>query len=191
MSTELGLVNAALLRCGAEPLTADQYAEGTIKRAYLAKQQFPITLRECLNDTPWNFAIKRVELTKMPTTPLFGYASEYYLPNDCIRVLEMQPCNFKFDIEGRKLLTDGNAEKIKIKYIYHNTVYAEYNPSFEKAFVLKLAEDLSYGLVQSTTLQYKITAEAERYIRRARSYNSQEGTPESRYSDEYTMGQRL
>jgi hypothetical protein len=65
-----------------------------------------------------------------------------------------------------------------------------WNPSFIKAFYLKLAEDMAYSLVQSAALQQAIIQEAERYLRRARSYNSQEGTPESRYPEDSTFGIR-
>jgi len=66
-----------------------------------------------------------------------------------------------------------------------------FTASFVKVFVLKLAEDISYGLVQSASLQQSIISEAERYLRRARSYNSQEGTPADRYPTDYTWSQRL
>lgn len=66
-----------------------------------------------------------------------------------------------------------------------------YTASFVKVFVLKLAEDISYGLVQSAALQNSIISEAERYLRRARSYNSQEGSPADRYPTDYTWGERL
>lgn len=190
MATKLDLINGALLRCGAEPLTEPLLTANVVKRAYLINNQYDITLAETLADSGWNFAIKRASLTKLATVPLYEFACEYTLPTDCLRVLSVEPEGTRFKVEDGKILTDSVATTMFIKYIYKNITTTTYAPLFNKVFILKLAEDISFGLVQSQALQEKITKEAERYIRRARSYNSQEGTAESRYDSSYTMGIR-
>ena len=119
---------------------------------------------------------------------MFGYAAYYELPVDCLRVIELST-NEVFKVEGRQIVTDA-LDTIKIKYI--KKVSEElFSASFSKAFYLKLAEDISYQLVQSSSLQKDIASDAERYLRRARSYNSQEGTPTGRYPEDYVGGLRL
>ena len=262
MTTKLQICNAALIRCGAEAITAitDQN-----KRAITLNNQYDITLKEMLNDTPWNFATSReIRLTKS-TAPAFGYANSYTIPSSVIRILETSIAD-DFRVEKNGIVVtdyDDLSASISItrvgatatvthtahgyndqeSILISGCTQTEYNgvftitvvdantytytvtgapatpatgtplavrdaaafrvkaivlvdetymtPSFIKAFVLKLAEDISYALVQSAALQAGIIAEAERYLRRARSYNSQEGTAPSRYPESYTSGLRL
>jgi hypothetical protein len=182
--SKLSIINAALSRCGVEPLAS---LDVQSKAAKVAINQYDLTLKECINDTVWNFAVDRLELSQSGE-PLFEYTASYELPSDCIRVLSVYG-NEPYKIEGKKLVTN-TKETIQIKYL--KLVTEEYfTASFTKAFWLKLAEDISYHLVQSSALQQAIASEAERYLRRARSYNSQEGTPEGRYPEDYVGGLRL
>ena len=186
MVTKIDICNSALARCGAEQIKSLTEEN---KRAKVIAAQYEITLRELLNDSPWNFAIARVELEQNSVEPLFGYRYGYDLPTDSIKVLEVEH-NIPFRVEGDYIFSDLN-EKIKIKYVKFIDDPTKYSGSFIKAFYLKLAEDISYSLVQSASLQGQITQEAERYLRKARSMNSQEGTPESRMPEEYTYGIRV
>ena len=183
--TKLDICNMALTRCGAELIAS---LNDTSKRAKLVTNQYELTLKECLNDSPWNFAIKRATLEQKDEVSL-GLPYQYEIPTDCIRVLEL-PLGVTYKVESGYLYSD-NGTTVDIRYLAYIEDATKYNPSFVKAFALKLAEDISYALVQSASLQQSIIQEAERYIRRARSYNSQEGTPEGRYPDEYTAGIRL
>lgn len=84
---------------------------------------------------------------------------------------------------------DSSALRVKaIKYLDDPT---KHSASFNTALFLKLAENISYSLVQSQSLQQSIIAEADRYLRRARSYNSQEGLFNDAYNEQYTTGRRL
>lgn len=181
---KIDICNAALTRCGAEAISS---LDDTSKRAKLVVKQYDITLKELLNDSPWNFAISRTTLAQA-NEPLFGFKANYLLPSDCIRVLELEDKE-DYRVEGCYIVTD-QITNINIKYVKFESDPNKYSGSFVKAFALKLAEDISYALVQSASLQAAITTEAERYLRKARSMNSQEGTPESRYAEEYTYGVR-
>lgn len=183
--TKLDICNMALTRCGAELITS---LDDTSKRAKLVLNQYEPTLKECLNDSTWNFAIKRATLEQIDEVSL-GLPYQYEKPEDCIRILELQS-GVTYKVEGDYIYSDCNTS-IDIRYLAYIENAEKFNPSFVKALALKLAEDISYALVQSASLQQAITSEAERYLRRARSYNSQEGTPEGRYPDEYTTSIRL
>lgn len=182
---KLSLCNSALMRCGAEQITA---LTDVNKRASAVVNQYENTLKEILSDSPWNFAIKRIDLMEESTTPLFGAKFQYELPKDCIRVLEIES-KVPYRVESGFIMTD-QAGTINVKYVFYNKDACTYSGTFVKAFYLKLAEDISYLLVQSASLQSAITTEAERYLRKARSMNSQEGTPEARYPEDYTAGIR-
>lgn len=184
--TLLELANMALARCGAEPITA---LTDDNKRAIQANLHIESVLRDLLNETPWSFAIKRSTLTQNGA-PAYEYVAKYDLPVDHIRILDIDGVP-KYRIENGSILCDQDTE-INVKYVYYENDPALWTASFQKVFILKLAEAISYVLVQSNSLQQTIAQEAERYLRKARSYNSQEvGLPDSRYPSEYTLGIRL
>lgn len=257
---KLTIINRALARCGTEPIAT---LADTSKRALLAVDQYEATLREILNDSPWNFATDRVRLDKS-VAPVYGFSWTYTIPSTVIRILEVNQQD-AYRVESGKLLTNYNdgaasvaitrvsttatavaahtfitgdlvyisgctqtayngvftvtvidsntftftvsgspatpatgtpvfvrdTSVLKARAIVYNSAESTWTPSFIKAFYLKLAEDMAYSLVQSATLQNGIIQEAERYLRRARSYNSQEGTPESRYPEDATTSLRL
>lgn len=185
---KLAICNAALMRCGSEPIALAELTTPTSKRGLAVTSQYEITLKEILNDSPWNFATKRVELSATGNTPLFKFTQQYNLPSDTIRVLELED-KVEYRIEESALLCDVEGT-VKVKYIFFQNDPTKYSGAFVKAFYLKLAEDISYLMVQSAALQGAITTEAERYLRKARSMNSQEGTPETRFPEEYTAGIR-
>lgn len=182
---KLSLCNSALMRCGAEQITT---LADTSKRGLAVVTQYENTLKEMLNDSPWNFAIKRVNIVQDVATPLFAHSFQYELPTDCIRVLELE-CKVPYRVESGFIVCDQEGS-INVKYVWYNQDVETYSGAFVKAFYLKLAEDISFLMVQSASLQGAITTEAERYLRKARSMNSQEGTPESRYPEAYTAGIR-
>lgn len=266
MTTKLDICNRALTRCGAEPILIAELTTATSKRGIAITAQYDATLREILNDTPWNFATKKVRKNSQtkaitswsnsgttvtlvvasghgfvandvisvygllcdtyppntagvavtsvtattivytfPDTPtgtptvdstiayvtasdLFKFKYRYALPSDCIRLLELEDQQ-EYRVESTGIVCDVKTY-INIKYIYFNEDPLTYSATFIKAFYLKLAEDISYQLVQSAALQQSIIQEAERYLRRARSYNSQEGIPESRYPENFTASIR-
>lgn len=182
---KLALCNSAVMRCGSEPIAS---LTDTSKRALAVVSQYSVTLRELLNDSPWNFAIVRATLEEDGEAPLFGFTHRYKLPTDCVRVLELED-KVEYRVEKGYVVCDAETS-INIKYVTDLADISTYSGSFCKAFVLKLSEDICYVLVQSASLQQAISAEAERYLRKARSMNSQEGTPEARYPEEYTSGIR-
>lgn len=182
---KLSICNSALMRCGAEPILT---LTDESKRAKAVVAQYEITLKELLIDSPWNFAITRIQLEALSEIPLFGHAVQYELPSDCLRVLELEN-RAPYRIESGILQCDEETT-INIKYISNVTDPTKYSGAFVKALTLKLAEDISYLLVQSAALQGAIASEAERYLRKARSMNSQEGTPDDRYPSDLTFGVR-
>jgi len=182
---KLTICNSALFRCGAESISS---LDDSSKRANIVSTQYDLTLAELLNDSPWNFCVKRTTLEESDT-PLFGYAKAYEKPTDCIRVLELED-KVPYRVEGDFIVTN-QTTSIKIKYISNDVLPSKFSGSFIKALYLKLAEDISYVMVQSASLQAQITQEAERYLRKARSMNSQEGTPDSRYPEDTTLGTRI
>jgi hypothetical protein len=102
----------------------------------------------------WNFARARAVLTALATAPVFGWAYQFQLPVDCLRLLELNGREVggnddEYEIEGRKLLTD--AETASIVYTKRVEDPNEYDVLFCEAFTYKLAAALCKEIENSTS----------------------------------------
>lgn len=117
---------------------------------------------EVLRLHPWNFAIKRTTLTESDTDPLYGWAIQYELPEDCLRVLAVNDVNENQDpprwvVEGKKLLT--NDDSARIRYIFRNTNCAQYDVTFVQALAVRLSAVIAKRITNSDTIaaqQYQL-----------------------------------
>ncbi len=182
MATQLDICNSALIKLGAEPISA---LTDNNKRAKLCNQQYQKSKRKMLYDDPWNFAIARIELTaNAGVTPVFGFDNEFDLPLDSLRILSFSETGRDWKIEGDKLLANG--ETVLVRYIA-DVDEDLFTPSFEEALALRIAYDLSYSLVQDKAYRSQLQGEQEFALGQARSFNAQEGKPEPFTDGEYQL----
>lgn len=184
MATELSICNSALIKLGAEPITA---LTDLNKRAKLCASQYPILKEKLLNEHPWNFAIAREVLVANSTTPAFGYSNSFDLPTDYIRALDADNGDTDYQREGEQLLA--NSDSIELRFIL-SVDEDEFTNSFAEALAFELAHDLSYSLVQSQDMRERLEAAAERSLAKARSFDAQEGTPRE-FTDQSFLNVRL
>lgn len=173
MATEIGICNSALLKLGADRITS---LSENRRPAILCNEQYPKMRQEVLADHPWNFALKRVELATLDTTPAFEFDYALQLPADCLRVLKLDHPTLDFRVEGRSLLV--NETSVNIKYIYDVTDASVFSPLFAEALAARLAADLAYPLVQSNTLHEQMMVYYEKLLRKAKAADAQEGKAE-------------
>ena len=84
MNSVVEIANAALLRIGAGLiLDLDEDA----KAARLCRQLYGPVRDAVLRAHPWNCALCRCDLARLATAPVFGFAHQYQLPSDCLRVI--------------------------------------------------------------------------------------------------------
>ena len=110
--------------------------------AVVMNDQFNHALDLLLEEHRWNFAGKRVTLTKLQDKPPFGWANQYALPSDCIRLKDVngedtEASSQLFTLEGNSLLTNDN--EVTITYVARIVDTNLYSPSFVEALSFKLA----------------------------------------------------
>jgi hypothetical protein len=177
--SEVSICNSALIKLGASRIAS--LAEQS-KEAKLCDEQYDKLRDEVLTDHPWNFSIKRVALAKLPTVPVFGFANEFQLPNDCLRVLELNTgTDYDYQIEGDKLLID--IEAVSIKYISRVEDTTKFSTLFSSALAYRIAAELAYPLVQSNSVAEKAKQDYLVALRNAKTVDAQEGTPPRTYND--------
>jgi hypothetical protein len=169
------IANSALIRLGCNLIS--DLSENT-KEARLCNHQLPRTINSILRSAPWAFAVRRATLTTVVATLEFGDENVFQLPADCLRVWKTSDYTDTYKIEGRYLLSE-DFDTAEIHYVTSAATPADYDFTFQEAVSCALAAALAYSLTQSAALKDGLLAESEFYINQARSYNSQEQTPDS------------
>lgn len=167
--SSLDICNSALIRLGVDPISS--LLEES-KAAVLCNAQYDRIRKKLLYSHPWNFAIKRLELTPEATQPEFGFAYEYELPSDFLRLLSVKYPDIPYKVEGNLILSDDGA--LKIVYIRDEDDTSVFNAGFAELLSLTLALNLSYSLVQSTGLVQRLQEEIQTVLRDMRSFDAQE-----------------
>lgn len=176
MAVDVDICNSAMIKVGAALITA--FTDNT-KEARLCNHQYPRVRDAILRSAPWSFATKRVALTAAVVTLEFGDETVFQLPADCVKVWKLDDPTAKFKVEGRRLLTSDITDTLNLWYISNAATPADYDAAFQEAVACALAADLAYPLTQSDSLKQGLLQQTEFYINQARSYNSQEGTPDN------------
>jgi hypothetical protein len=175
--SDVSIANSALSKIGAGSiiaLTDDTPAGYAVNARYAAIRDAELTRHV------WRFSVKRAALSALSSTPSFGYAYEYQLPTDCLRLIvagqsspgldvsEFRSAadNLDYTIEGRKILTDYPAP-LYIRYVYRATDPTQFDNAFAEAFASRLAYELSTALSDSTSRKEAAWADYQAALRDA------------------------
>jgi len=176
----VSICTQALLSIGDKPISS--FTESN-DRARVCANVYP-TLRDAtLRAHPWNSAKKRATLAPLADAPAFGWARQFLLPSDCLRLLQVgahvigvsgRP---DFELEGRSVLS--NLRSMPIRYIFANYNESTWDSMLVEAMVLTVAASIAYPITKSTTLMQAKQAELVTFYRSARAVNGQEEPPET------------
>jgi hypothetical protein len=181
MADETSICNLALGRIGDERIMSLNDASQSARYCKLFYSQ---TRDEVLRSHAWNFATARTTLTALADPPAFGWDLQYQLPNDFLRLCQLnswdawEPLDL-FELEGDKLLT--NESKAEIKYIYRITDVSIFDTIFIEALSLKLASKIARPLTGSQSLGDGALQEYARVTGPlARKIDAMEGRPKTK-----------
>ncbi|MFN0043752.1 MAG: hypothetical protein ACKVSF_11145 [Alphaproteobacteria bacterium] len=186
MASQVGIVNAALIKLGEATITS---LDENSKPARLANNVFEDLRDAVLQAHPWNFALARAELVADVAGPSWGHAYAYALPAVpayCLRVLAIENAAADWRVEGRRILTDEGAP-LRILYLKQVTDPNEYSALFRECLAARLAAELAEPLKQSVSAAETMRAVYERKLAEARTADAQEGTPDSIEADAWIL----
>lgn len=167
--------NAALSAIGARRITA--LTEDS-KEARICNARFDAVRDALLRAHPWNFAMARASQPALSATPAWGWARQFQLPTDCLRMWAAQ--NLKdeeWTVEGRVVLTDAGAP-LNIRYIRRADNPADWDAGFAEAFSARLAAEISADIVDETTTTERMWTLYRDKLAEARRADAQEGSAE-------------
>jgi hypothetical protein len=188
MASVVEIVNSALNLLGASTITA---LTDDSKNARICNQRYEPIRNRIFRSHPWNCLLKRVQLAQDATAPVVEYAYAYTLPADCLRVLKLHTgaldsieADIKYNIEGRKLVTD--EATVYILYVALITDPNEYDTYLREAISAQLAADIAYGITNNATLAKYYQEQADERLREARFIDATENSVGSLESNEFT-----
>lgn len=152
----VGYANLALDKIGQKAI-ASMSPPSTPTEIIVARNFDPVR-RSVLRDGVWNFAKKRLVITRDATAPAFDYTDRYLLPNDFIRFLSIngeseiyQTRDYDLS-EGYLLLNADNANSVNIRYIADITDVTKWDSLFADLFVLRLAQEISFSFARDESV---------------------------------------
>ncbi|WP_282609468.1 hypothetical protein [Pelagibius sp. Alg239-R121] len=174
MTSRVEICNRALDKLGSAPIVSLQ---DNVKSARACARMFDGVRDAELREHYWNFAVVRKSLPALEEVPVYGFARQYQLPGDCLKVIEVYPPG-DWKVEGRRVLTDLPAP-LRISFVQRAADASEFDALFVEALAARLAVELCETLTQSNTKKRMALDDYAQAIRRARRIDAIEGTPDA------------
>lgn len=178
MASAVTVCNGALIRLGAARIAA--LNENSVE-ARICNERYEHVLKDLLRAHPWKFALKWAALAVVTNPPTLKYDNVYAIPGDCLRVIGSTNESDNWEVEGQYLSAD--VEDIVVQYIKYETDVNNFDENFRELLSLKLAHDMCYAFVQSTSFKQLLESEYKAKLREVRSYSAQESSPPRVYAD--------
>jgi len=178
MASIVQICNSALNQLGASSITA--LTENS-KNARLCNERYTTVRDAVFRSHPWNCLVKRIQLAKDTEIPAWGFTSQYTLPSDCLRVIQIRDYNLDYKIEGRKLLI--NEDTVFLIYLAQVTDVNELDVLLRETISANLAQDISYAITANLQVSKLMAEKYEAKLSQARHTDASEG-----YNTDPTLG---
>lgn len=172
MSSPVAICNGAVLKLGCDII---QSLTDNNNVAKVCNARYTVLRDELLRSHPWKFALKRVSLAPLDSTPAFGYEQQFQLPPDCLRPFIVNENKYDWTQEGELILT--NQEEVQLIYIAR-VPEAKFDANFSELLSSRIAMDICYKLTQSNPRSQELRAEYLVMLADARSFSAQSAKTE-------------
>lgn len=179
--SDISLCGNALIRLGAEPITA--FEEGSAE-ADIANALYHLVRDGMLSAYPWSFATAQRSLAQLSGVPVADYAFAYQLPADFLRALSLgrggpdgayaTGRGATYRIHERRIHT--NAESPVLTYIFRLSESA-FPPYFDKALTDKLSAEFCLPVTENTARADLLHRLAGESFQAAKTADAQGQTP--------------
>lgn len=183
----VAIVNRGFDKIGVEPIVAftDTTKQGRwANRNYDALRDLELTLNT------WRFAVARTSLAALAAAPAFGYARQFQLPADFLRLIsagDIAPgvdlTEVRQSLDGQDYSIEGGvivtslSSPLKIRYVRKVTDTGQFPPYFAEVLACRVAVEAAPSLTDSNPRTEKAMADYELAIRAARRANAIQQPP--------------
>lgn len=191
------LANGALIRLKQAPsITNLDPPKDDVEN--LVAEVFVDTRRAAIGSFPWNFAIKRDQLTADTTPPIFGFTKQFTFRNDFLRfltrhredgsIIDMEPEHF--EIEGFKMLIKDEDATLRYRYIYDHKDITKWPPLFIEFFKLSLAVILAPNFSGGKGAIVLLESQKTDVMAQARAIDGQQHPPRKKQRSRWAASRR-
>lgn len=211
INSDTDISNMAMSHLGQSPVNSITNPES--KAEHLLALWYDQSKRELLEMFDWNFAVKRMVLTKLSESPAFGYEAQFALPEDYISLLTVGETEYDWDknytIEGNNLLSrtlsgslySSEINGLPVRIIRNINNVAAMTPTFKQALSLRIAGNTCFAITNSSSRldqinrDFMITMKLAKYadaksspvkrVNRFRSYLDRQGSGSRLHGSRY------
>lgn len=170
--TEVELCNLALARVGESLINDLEEGSAAARKCALL---LPMAVAQTLRSGKWGAARAQARLPLLASPPPFGFARRFRLPEDCLRILNVNAAAFPWQRMGAHILTD--APRVDLTYVRRIPV-AQMDPLLAEATAVLLASRLASALKGDGNLAKALLQEYfEVSAAQARSVDAMESRP--------------
>lgn len=197
MASQTEIVNRALTKLGAARVT--NINDGA-KSARAMSAIYDTVRKAELRKHNWSFALTRTALPALADAPAWGYAKQFQLPTDFLRMTQVNDVflvpamaeyvtgdNSAYAIEGQMILTDFGAP-LKIRYVRDITDPGLFDALFVEVFAAKLAYEACEEITNSNTKKQVMDDDYRECVRIAARTNAIERPPQGIPDDSWMIG---
>lgn len=167
MASLVDIFNQAILLMGGKPILLPlEQSPG----AKACNQAWPIVRREVLSEHAWQAVVARVQLPKSEAAPVHGWAFQYPVAFDNLRILsvnEFWPEDRRWVVESTGILTDMDAP-LDVVYIKDVEDTTRYSPLLTSALCHRLALEIIERRTQSNTKREQLEALYQKKLTKAK-----------------------
>ena len=192
-STEICKLSLDLLQGG----SVSDITSATTSIEEVCNRWYDHTRRKLLRQHPWNFAIKRAELTASATAPLFGATAQFPVLADFLRLLRVVDEDNRiissdaYFFENRQLMFRWADDDVaRIIYITDEEDVTKFDDLFVDLLAVEIAMSIAYLVTQNNGNIERLAGIRKTLISAAKSIDGQEQPPESRRASINRMARR-
>lgn len=199
----VSICNQALGWLGADSI--NDFSDPT-REAQLCSENFDNLRDAVLEAREWTFAVRRLTLTPMVLSPVYGYENQFLLPDNVLRVLNIPTSEGTFG--GLPALAGGagadssqglqdwrvesidagnvivaNVDRIRVRVIWRVTNETIWSSMYVQALAARIAADLAMPLVNSRALQADMWKLYDAKLRDAATMDGMQGRTEVKRSN--------
>lgn len=151
VTSKVQAVNLALYGLHCERISS--FSDST-NIATMINDTYDHILEQTITAGNWVCNTKRAQLSQDATAPDFGYAYQYILPSDYLKLQEFNDSDeyyLEFKIEHKRLLTDEST--VKIVYSFKNEDTMSWSPEFVDVLVARMQAEWAFTITGSSTVE--------------------------------------
>lgn len=189
MASQVGICNQAITKVGGTQIVS---IDDAIQEAQICKTIYEDIRDYVLEDADWTFATKRYLLTPEVDTPAWGYAHQFTILPEVIRIINCadnaDELNGESDLDWRReenLILCDVSTNLYMKGIRKVTDEAKFSSGFIQAFAYKLASNLAIPIAGSRTLQADMETLYNKHLESAIANDGRQGRSDRIKSNRY------